>query len=154
MKELMADPAAPSSNSLSALLDTYGRVEAIWFPYAEDVWVQCMNRQEEAPSDPVSGPYNYEWMRVPHWVSEGIKLGLIEFPWLIKGGSKVEEFWAQANETDSIAGTSRDLEIYLMDDTLRMGIFGYALQLPRSEVQRVANEFYAQFTSAALAVQR
>jgi len=47
----------------------------------------------------------------------------------------------------SLSGTARDLEIYLTSDTLRMGIFGYALQLPRSEVQRVVTEFYKAFSS-------
>ena len=44
-------------------------------------------------------------------------------------------------------GTARDLEIYLMDTTLRVTLFGWALQIPRADVQDVANRFYEQVTS-------
>ena len=149
MKELMADPATPSSNSLSSLLDSYGRVEAIWFPYADEVWVQCMERHQQKPTNPVSGPYNYGWMTgVSLEWSNAVKDTLITTPSQIKTLSEIEEVWTRANESGvSLSGTARDLEIYLTSDTLRMGIFGYAVQLPRSEVQRVANEFYKAFSS-------
>ena len=39
-------------------------------------------------------------------------------------------------------GTARDLEIYLKDTTLRVTLFGWALQIPRAEVQQVASQFY------------
>jgi hypothetical protein len=149
MKELMASPGTPSPNSLSSLLDSYGRVEAIWFPYADEVWVQCMERERRKPSNPVSGPYNYGWMNgiSLEW-SNAVKDTLIESPSQIKSLSEIEEVWTRTNESGvSLTGTARDLEIYLTSDTLRMGIFGYALQLPRSEIQRVANEFYDAFSS-------
>jgi hypothetical protein len=44
-------------------------------------------------------------------------------------------------------GTARDLEIYLTDNTLRMTIFGYVLQLPRAQVQAAAYGFYTGLTT-------
>jgi len=44
-------------------------------------------------------------------------------------------------------GTARDLEIYLKDTTLRVTLFGWALQLPRAQVQQVASQFFTQVKS-------
>ena len=78
-----------------------------------------MERHQQKPTNPVSGPYNYGWMTgVSLEWSNAVKDTLITTPSQIKTLSEIEEVWTRANESGvSLSGTARDLEIYLTSDT-------------------------------------
>ena len=146
--DLLAPPA-PSlpPSALSKLLSSHGRVEAIWFPYDNEVWVQLLDRQTKKIDPQVPGPYNYGWMNwITKEISDPIRDKMVADPKFVLDASFFEIFAASFNMRGVVKnGTARDLEIYLTDNTLRMGIFGYALQIPFSDVQGVVNEFYKEF---------
>jgi hypothetical protein len=150
MQELMASPSSPptSGQTFSSLLDAHGRVELIWFPYQGNGWAQCNTRYATMPSNgtPTTGPYNFPWMNgIFKGESDWLKSILVEHPALIPVILEFEYLDAHTEMIDAVFnGTARNLEIYLTDDTLRMTMFGYALQLPRREVQQAVSDFYSQ----------
>lgn len=142
--------AAPSSNALSSLLDRHGRIEVIWFPGPDspNAWVQCCTRYDGSPPVPngteVPGPYNYGWM---NWISQGesdVARELFKLlPSITDRAMQAEYLDAEANMASAVMnGQARDLQLYLTDNTLRMTAFGYVLQIPRQQVQAVANEYF------------
>lgn len=151
MSEVMAAPSSKlPANALASMLDSYGRVEIVWFPYQPMAWVQCNTRVATKPTTGrwVTGPYNYGFMN-------GIKKGMSD---KIRVVANATPGWAPLYHLAELLittrnlegakgvlnGTARSLEIYLTDDTLRMSILGYVLQLKRSQVQQAANAFYKE----------
>lgn len=142
----------PSSESLSALLDRYGRLEVIWFPFTSEPWVKTWERMEKKIEPQVAGPYNYPWANnISITESNAIKFMLQVFP-----GPSVTEFFGKtqlaitqlnAPHSQVLNGTSRDLLLYVLDTTLRVTAYGYALQIRRDQVQAVAHEIVQQYTS-------
>lgn len=149
--DLFAPPAEPpSAQSFAGLLDECGRVEVLWFPYVPMTFVQCNKVQSTKIAPQVDGPYNYPWMNdIPAWGSELIRAALVHEPKLTPMFT-LFEWGMSAYHQDGkppLNGTARDLEIYLKDTTLRVTLFGWALQLPRADVQQAANQFYEQVST-------
>jgi FAD/FMN-containing dehydrogenase len=147
--DLFAPPSAgpPGAQSFAGLLDECGRVEVLWFPYVTQTFVQCNKLQATRIERQVDGPYNYPWMNdIPLWGSELIKAALVHEPQLTPVFTLFE--WAMSayhqEGKPPLNGVARDLEIYLKDTTLRVSLFGWALQLPRADVQEAASQFYQQ----------
>ena len=144
--DLFAPPStAPSNPSAFAnLLDTYGRVEVLWFPYNLHTFAQCNMLQTTAIEPQVAGPYNYPWMNdITPLKNKLIKAGLFAFPKTTPVFTAGELALTQAHLDGKVLnGTARDLEIYLKDTTLRVALFGWALQVPRGDVQQVVNLFF------------
>jgi hypothetical protein len=158
MEEVMAPPATTSlpENALASLLDAHGRVEVIWFPYQPLAWVQCNTRQPKKTGTQVPGPYNFDWM---NWItraeSDALRTLFAGHPGLVPEFMVAEAGDAFLHMHGKVLnGTARDLEIYLTDSTLRMTACGYVLQLPRSEVQAAAFEYYTQLQSLLTSYQR
>jgi hypothetical protein len=142
---LPSQTGQPSAPTFSDLLDDYGRVEVLWFPYNHLAFVQCNKRQSSAIDPQVQRPYNYPWMNISAWENELIKAALFEWPTLTPAFGITELAIALANLGGAVLnGTARDLELYLEDTTLRVTLFGWVLQLQRAEVQQVASQFFQQ----------
>ncbi len=81
--DLFASPATVPlpSQAFSTLLDTYGRVEVLWFPFTDQGFVQCTKVQPTAIQPQVAGPYNYPWMNdISPTDSDLIAIAIQAFP--------------------------------------------------------------------------
>ena len=150
--DLFAQPSeasiAESGSTFASMLDEYGRVEVLWFPYNLQAFVQCNMRQSAQTGQQVPGPYNYPWMQISALENDAIRAALFEWPELTPVFGAVEFTIAETQQHGCVLnGTARDLELYLMDSTLRVSLFGWALQLPRADVQLVASQFYDKVKS-------
>jgi FAD/FMN-containing dehydrogenase len=133
------------AQTFSDLLDDYGRVEVLWFPYNYRAFVQCNKLQSSESSEHVPGAYNYSWMYISAWENELIKAALFEWPKLTPAFGVTELAIALDQLGGAVLyGKARDLELYLKDTTLRVTLFGWALQVRRAEVQQVASQFFQQ----------
>jgi hypothetical protein len=149
--DLFASPPSsgpPDPGTFAALLDTYGRVEVLWFPYNLQTFVQCNQLQTTKIHPQVNHPYNYSWMNISSWESALIKAALFAAPAFTPLFTAGEYALANLNLAGTVLnGTARDLAIYLKDTTLRVTLFGWALQIPRAQVQQVASQFFTQVKS-------
>lgn len=148
-----APTPTPSSDSISSMLDNYGRIEVIWFPFTDEPWVKTWELMDTKIEPQVTGPYNYPLINdIPVSASNAIKFMLQRVP-----GPSITPPFAKSNLfiTQNVAapasvvmnGVSRDLLLYVKDTTLRITAFAYALQVKRSQVQQVANQFYEHYTA-------
>lgn len=154
-KTILFQPGTAPRNpeSLSSLLETYGRLEVIWFVYTSQPWVKTWQRMGSAIEPQVKGPYNYPWANsIPKPISDVICAALRSFPAgaLLLGPGELATTQAFAPAEAVMNGTARDLLLYVQDDTLRVTAFGYAVQLQRHEVQDAVHAFYTQFNSLLL----
>jgi hypothetical protein len=146
---LFQAPGGPlSDDALAKMLDRYGRLEVIWFPFTDRPWVKTWERKSARIAPQVPGPYNYPWANdISKFESNLIKAGLVTIPSGTPafgvGQMLLAEYEAAAGAL--MNGTARDLLLYVKDSTLRVTACGYALQLPRADVQAAANAFYVQF---------
>jgi FAD/FMN-containing dehydrogenase len=148
-QEPQAGVVAPPQ-ALATLLDRYGRVEVIWFPFTTAPWVKTWELKPDRIEPQVAGPYNYPWAnRISKFESQLIKGGLFVAPHLTPafGALQVDVAKREAPEGATMNGTARDLLLYVEDTTLRVTACGYALQIPRSRVQEVVRSFYVQYTA-------
>lgn len=131
------------------MLDTYGRVEVLWFPFNSNCFAQCSQRVSAQGNSPVTGPYNYPWMNsVSSTENAGIAAWLHKNPEQTPVFTRGELAIATQNQNGVVlSGQARDLAIYLKDTTLRVTLAGWALQLPRSEVQGAASAFFTKVQS-------
>ena len=62
-KELFAANAADSEFSVTNLLNKYGRLETIWFPFTDTPWLKIWQNSPEKPQESVATtkPYNYRF---------------------------------------------------------------------------------------------
>lgn len=147
--DLFSDPSTVNDNQFSRLLDECGRVEVLWFPDNTEAFVQTNKRQPTRVEPQVAGPYNFPWMNhissTVNWsISELLKVRPSLTPVFTRGELDIAKLF----ETDVVLnGMSRDLEIYLKDSTIRVTLWGWALQLPRADVQLVAHTFFAKLQS-------
>ncbi|MDQ1435922.1 MAG: hypothetical protein QOF59_2738 [Actinomycetota bacterium] len=134
------------AQAFSTLLDTYGRVEVLWFPYTNEAFAQCNQVQAKEIQPQVPGPYNYPWMNdITWWENDAIAAALFEDPKLTPDFTYGEYLFSYSNLANTVLnGTARDLEMYLKDTTLHVTLFGWVLQIPRAQVQEVASQFFQQ----------
>lgn len=61
--ELFAYPNNASARTISNLMDKFGRADATWFPFVENLWFRTWEVTDERPtsSKEVTEPYNYQF---------------------------------------------------------------------------------------------
>ncbi|BAZ48792.1 hypothetical protein NIES4103_14020 [Nostoc sp. NIES-4103] len=149
--DLFQDPSQPlSDNAIAKLLDRYGRVEVIWFPFTDEPWIKTWETIPEPTKTPVSGPYNYPWANnITLTESNLIKAGLFLAPAITPTFGRTQLSITKSNavegESGAMQGTARDLLLYVQDNTLRVTACGYAIQLRRDQVQEAAYQFYVKY---------
>ena len=141
---------SPSDRALTSFLDSYGRVEVIWFPFTLKPWVKTWEVRKERIEPQVPGPYNYPWannISIP--VNQWIKNKLFMTPAATPFFAWFEQALTLSNAPPGAVfnGKSRDLLLYVEESTLRVSEYGYALQLRRDQVQETVHTFINQYVS-------
>jgi FAD/FMN-containing dehydrogenase len=147
---LLEAPGADSPDSLSQLVQTYGRVEVIWFPFTDLPWVKTWERVPGKIKPQVGSPYNYPWAmdispEVSGLISDGLHLLPHLTPWFAAGELII--VITHAPPGAALNGPARDLLLYVKPTTALMGMAGYAIQVPLDGLQAAANAFYVKFQS-------
>ena len=139
---------APSTESISTLLDDYGRVEVTWFPFTERPWVKTWEIQPLRIEPQVPGPYNYGWQAISLPINFLIKRILFAAPALTPRFGQLTLAIAERNAQEGamLNGKSRDLLLYVEPGTLRVSELSFALQIRRDQVQEVANALFVRYT--------
>jgi cholesterol oxidase-like protein/FAD binding domain-containing protein len=139
------------SGSFQQLVQQYGRVEVIWYPFTDDPWVKCWSVQQSAIQPQTSGPYNYPLAnRISLAASQAIAAGLHAFPSLTPAFNEVGLDTTKvviAPDPGTLNGPSRDLLLYVKNTTLRVTAIGYAWQCNHNDIQPIVNAFWTQYTA-------
>jgi len=153
---LFQTPTSDSSNrheSLMNFLETTGRVEVLWYPLSDKVWLKVWTVTKTKPhaSTPVELSYNYPFS---HNLSkfQGLLLKTIIQLW----PSLTPRFSRMC--TDGIAahllrsasdlwGPSKNSLLYAKETTTRLTVSGYAVHIRRSEIQEAVHDFTAKVSA-------
>ena len=143
--------------SMSNLLDKYGRVEVIWYPYTEKPWIKYWENTPVKPekSRQVLGPYNYPFSdNLSQEISHIIKRISEGETFLVPTFSKLfYEFTVLGltgllppfGQSHDIWGPAWFLLVYIKDSTLRVTANGYAVHVARSQVRDVVAKFAEKY---------
>jgi hypothetical protein len=150
----------PPTNSFADLVQRYGRVEIIWFPFTDNPWLHLWQMTPTMPvgSQLVVEPYNYPFADHvnpaiqtflnyfnTHGGLGGLtpKLGQAMFDSTNDGlAGKSYPLGTNAYPvSDDIWGTSRNVLLYIQDTTLKVTANGYAIQLNHTQLQKAVAAF-------------
>ena len=142
---------------VSNLLDKYGRVEVIWYPYTKKPWLKYWENTPEPPegSRVVFHPYNYAFSdSLPQEVSDYIKK-------ILEGHTELVPLFSKAfylftvrglkglvppyDQSHDIWGSAWNLLVYIKDSTLRVTANGYVIHVARSKVRTVVRRFAKKY---------
>jgi len=148
--ELFGPPG--SGRTLASFLDDGGRVEALWFAFTSNPWLQVWTVSPDKPagSRAVSSPYNYPFIHnFPQPVVElaaqcvtgapaaALLVGQASFAVLAAG--------LTATLTQDLWGNSRNVLLWVKPDTLREHRSSWVVTTRRDQAQRVVSEFITAF---------
>jgi hypothetical protein len=145
-----APSATPSPHSMTQLVASYGRVEAIWFPFTDNPWVKTWQRMPNAVQPQVGGPYNYGFANnISAQQSADIGKALHAFPPLTPAFEATELLATMIASPSGapLNGTARDLLLYVKPTTIRVTALGYAIVVPRAKLQETVHAFYVKYHS-------
>jgi FAD/FMN-containing dehydrogenase len=155
--ELFAAPGA-GGRTLESFLAATGRVEAIWFAFTARPWLKVWSVSPQRPpaARPVTGPYNYPFSdHVPTPVADlagRILAGQYELaPVLGQAQYAATAAGLLATASADLWGAAKNLQLYVRPTTLHVHANGYAVRVPRSEVQALVHAFTTFFTTRLLA---
>jgi FAD/FMN-containing dehydrogenase len=141
---------APDSNgerAFAKFVDQGGRIETLWFPFTDKVWLKAWSVAEEKPAEAkeVTKPFNYGFSdSLPNVLSRPVSVAMRNSgrltPYVSKLNSSVVSFGLKASR--DIWGKSKNVLLYVKPSTLRVTANGYAVLVQRENVQRVVNEFH------------
>lgn len=138
----------PVVGSLAEQVERFGRVEAIWWPFAELTWLKTWERTATPGGGRyVDGPYDYPWADwVPPWLSAGFgdlcRTWPSATPHLVSLCAESARFFT--HEEPELSGTARDLLLYVTPSTLRYGMLGYALHVDVDQLQAAASAWVTE----------
>jgi FAD/FMN-containing dehydrogenase len=151
---LFASPSQADSNSFASFLQSGGGVEALWFPYTQNPWLKVWSVEpiKPLPSKEVNAPYNYPGT-IPQQAADLLSQ-------IVSGNVSVTPEFCNLmytaatgglvlTGTADIWGWSKNVLLYAPSETLKVTVNGYAVLTSRSQVQRVASEFF-NFTQSRL----
>ena len=147
--EFFAPPGSTlTGHAFANLLQSLGRVEAIWFPFTSKPWVQTWKIVDDPGPTPVHGPYNLPWAQFQEWVTHALKALIRVDPSLTIaiGIGGLERAEKNAPEGKVMRGIARNLLLYVERETVRMGALGYALHVKWENVQRVVNALFEKYS--------
>jgi hypothetical protein len=151
----------PPTNSFADLVQRYGRVEIIWFPFTTNPWLHLWQMAPTMPagSQLVVEPYNYPFADHVNSTIEAFlqnafghggglgaltpELGQMMFD-STNDGLAGRSYPLGTNAypvSDDIWGTSRDVLLYIQDTTLKVTANGYAIQLNHAHLQQAVAAF-------------
>jgi len=128
------------------------RAEAIWFPFTSDPWLKVWSVSPSRPagSRQVDHPYNYPFSdELSPESAQAIRAGVLANPASTPGLGQAEYAEVAAGlrtyDCADIWGPSKNLLLYVTQNTLRVTANGYAVLTSRHQVQRVITEFAAAY---------
>ncbi len=145
--DLFASPSQPlPADAFTNLLDKYGRVEVLWFPFTDEAFAQCNEVVPNEIPPQVTDPYaKYPFMNdVGPLENSFIKATLKAKPDWTPHFTDNELAMTKTHITGGFNGMARNLELYLKDTTLQVQLWGWVLQIPRAVVQQVTSDFFTQ----------
>lgn len=177
-KRMFHKDAKNNPFTISNLLDKAGRIETIWFPFTDKPWLKVWQNSPTKPSGSksTSGPYNYGFSdSIPLLGSDLIKAIVNGAPHLVPGFGKfqhevvslginglykehLDEGLINGSDTanpnkknllNDIWGPAWHTLLYVRKSTLRVTANGYAIHVPRAEVQTVLHDFTQKYQQLA-----
>ena len=185
-KELFHENANNSALTVASILDRYGRMETIWFPFTEYPWLKIWENSPTKPpeSKATTGPYNYAFAdQIPVIGSRLIKSIVNDSPNLVPSFGQFQYCLVDLaldgkltsvelknamskNDADSseldlsttpasvirlndLWGPAWHTLLYVKKSTLRVTANGYAIHLPRADVQKMIHDFVQKYQSLA-----
>ncbi|HJR24053.1 MAG TPA: cholesterol oxidase substrate-binding domain-containing protein, partial [Acidimicrobiales bacterium] len=149
---VFAPPGRAGPDSFSGLLDRAGRVESIWFPFAERPWTKVWTVAPTKPagSRQTTGPYNYAVTdripRVGAWLVDRVVAGDAPVtPLYTRAAAAVAEAGVVALGATDLWGPAHHTQLYIQATTLRYAEMGLAVRTRRRDVQRVVHELTARW---------
>jgi hypothetical protein len=145
------------TGSFQQLVQEYGRVEVITYPFTQEPWVKCWAIQPTEIQPQTTGPYNYPLANnISLAASLAISAGLFAFPGLTPAFNKVGLATTEAiiaPNPGTLNGPSRDLLLYVKDTTLRVTAIGYAWQCNHNDIQPIVNAWWTKYNAMLAAYQ-
>jgi FAD/FMN-containing dehydrogenase len=145
---LFAAPNPSASNTFTYLLDHYGHVEVIWFPFSTSPWVKLWKAAPTQPfgSKAVTGPYNYPFTDNTTLDSaNSTNQSLINNPSSVPGFNTIEAAGTILGITTTTSGNlwgpAHDLTFYVKPTTIRVTTAAWGVLTARSNVQKVVSDF-------------
>ncbi|MGO2660213.1 cholesterol oxidase substrate-binding domain-containing protein [Mycetocola reblochoni] len=156
-RELFASPRVAGDRSLSALLDSAGRVGLIWYTFTDHPWVQRWDVTPDKPwtSRRTRGPYNYLFAdNLPDPVPQLLGRLVSGQDWVAPAFGAAVITATRAGLTAALArdmwGPAKDFLNFVKPTTLRVSAGSHAIIVARADVQEVVHRF-SEWMTAALA---
>jgi hypothetical protein len=161
---LFAAPVNGQTNgsSFADFLNSWGRIEVIWFPYSENPWVHVWRVEPTQPAGSVvaTHPYNFVFIdNVPQSLQDITKKVVGGFPSLTPGMGQMAATIVQHGMdgknllgfTDSsymppvrnMWGPSKNSLLYIKPSVIRVTANGYAVQMRKADLQQGLADFVA-----------
>jgi FAD/FMN-containing dehydrogenase len=161
MPTLFAAPASAGPKSYASLVDQFGAVEVIWFPFVQSTaWIKTWQPTPVKPasSREVTVPYNYPYTDgTPLAVADVISTTLRTIPLGVPGFNALGATantsaltpapGDQATQMHDLWGSAFCTTFYVKPTTFRVTTAAWGVLLQRSNIQRALSEFYSYFTS-------
>lgn len=152
--DILAAPEDAGENSLTSLLEVNGRVGFIWYCFTRTPWVQIWRRADQRPTGArrVTGPYNYPFAdTLPDVAADTLEK-------IVSGQDRLApafgSFMLSATKAGLTATGARNMwgpnkcfVHFVRPTTLKVAASSIGAVVPRSELQRVAHNFSAVYTS-------
>ena len=172
--------------TIANIINKFGRMETIWFPFTENPWLKVWVNSPEKPaaSKATTGPYNYGFSdQLPVIGSRIIKSLLNGFPNLVPSFGKLQfqvvnlglngllekdqldtalisdgvdtsmvdshNLVPEVKQLNDIWGPAWHTLLYVRKTTLRVTANGYAIHVPRYQVQTVIHDFVQKYQELA-----
>ncbi|GAA3222244.1 cholesterol oxidase substrate-binding domain-containing protein [Actinocorallia longicatena] len=150
--DVFAPPASAGSNSFSKLVDKYGRVEVLWFPFTTVPWIKMWSVAPSKPllSKKVTSPYNYTFVNFvseeqSDFVADIVNGDVIGTSTFTNSQMAVVGSGLIVTGTWDIWGKSKNTWLWVERTTLRIVETGFAVITSRANIQRVVHEFYVKY---------
>nr|MDT0252861.1 cholesterol oxidase substrate-binding domain-containing protein [Endozoicomonas sp.] len=140
-KKLFHNDPQDNPFTVQRLLERHGRVNVIWFPYTDKPWLKIWDRAPEKPDESMATttPYNYPFADEPSKFLVLLLRNIVSFtsrliPYASKLQYRVVER-ALKKPIRDLWGPAWHTLLYVRSTTVPALAAGYAIHLPRSEVQ-------------------
>ncbi|MEO5873407.1 MAG: cholesterol oxidase substrate-binding domain-containing protein [Streptosporangiaceae bacterium] len=152
--DVFAPPASAGNNSFAKLVDKYGRVEVLWFPFTTVPWIKMWSVAPSKPllSKKVTKPYNYTFVNFvtedqSEFISDLIAGNVSGTSTFTNGEMAVIGSGLIVTGTWDIWGKSKNTWLWVERSTLRIVETGFAVITSRANIQKVVSEFYTQYVA-------
>lgn len=145
-----APAATQSAESVQTFVETYGRVEVLYFPYTNNAWVKTWKQVPAFTQNPVTSPYPLKFANDITQPLSDIVQGLFRdfkdaTPLLMGVFLDISRTAPHGKEGYVMSGLAKDLLLYVETNTLRITCVGYAIQIKRADIQKTVNTFFNYF---------